>query len=251
MSQPAASSASSAASPPREKSATARPSRPPICSRSTSPAAEQLRGSLRLEPEQRAQLLGRPVERRVAERAPVVRRQVDASQLEVARHVLQEVHELEAGADRVARLDELRVVEPPQDAEHEPAARVGRVDAVVLQVVPRLVLGHPLIHAVRLDQPQERLARQVELPDRRLHVPQDGPGRLPGEGRVHLPLELVERLEPVALVRVAELVDEPRVAVQRADVRPQRAGEEHRADGEVLAGGAGCDLGELHATILA
>jgi hypothetical protein len=34
-------------------------------------------------------------------------------------------------------------------------------------------------------------------------------------------------------------------------VRPQRAGEEHRADREVLAGGASCNLGELHATILA
>jgi hypothetical protein len=34
-------------------------------------------------------------------------------------------------------------------------------------------------------------------------------------------------------------------------VRPQRAREEHRADGEVLTGGASCDVGELHATILA
>ena len=41
------------------------------------------------------------------------------------------------------------------------------------------------------------------------------------ESRVDLPLELVERREPVALVRVAELVDEPRVAVESADVRAQ------------------------------
>ena len=119
------------------------------------------------------------------------------------------------------------------------------------QVRPRGVLGHLLIHAIRLDQPQERLARQVELPNRRLHVPQNRPGRVTHKSRVHLPLELVERRKPVALVRVAELVDKPRVAVERADVRAQRAREEHRADGEVLAGGAGCDLGELHSTILA
>src|SRR6516165_6136213 len=50
---------------------------------------QELRGALRLESEQRAQLLGRPVERRVAERAPVLGRQVDAPEVEVARHVLE------------------------------------------------------------------------------------------------------------------------------------------------------------------
>jgi hypothetical protein len=34
-------------------------------------------------------------------------------------------------------------------------------------------------------------------------------------------------------------------------VRAQRPWEENRADREVLAGGACCDLGELHSTILA
>ena len=65
-----------------------------------------------------------------------------------------------------------RLVELAQDAEHEAPARVGRVHAVLLQVRPRLVLAHPLVHAIRLDQPQERLARQLELANRRLHVPQ-------------------------------------------------------------------------------
>ena len=102
---------------------------------------EQLRRALRLEAQQLAQLGARPVERRLAEAAPVLRRQVDAPELEVARHVLEEVHELEPGADRVARRDELGVVEPPQHAEHEPADRIGRVDAVLAQVVPGLVLG--------------------------------------------------------------------------------------------------------------
>ena len=125
------------------------------------------------------------------------------------------------------------------------------MDAVLLEIGPRLVLAHPLVHAIRLDQPQERLARQVELADRRLHVPQHRPRRLAGEGRVDLALELVERGEAVALVRVAELVHEPRVAVQGPDVRAQGAREKHRADREVLAGGASCDLGELHPSILA
>jgi hypothetical protein len=34
-------------------------------------------------------------------------------------------------------------------------------------------------------------------------------------------------------------------------VRAQRAREENRADREVLAGGARCDLSRLHSTILA
>ena len=119
------------------------------------------------------------------------------------------------------------------------------MDAVVLQVRPGLVLADPLVPAVRLDQPQERLPRQVEAPDRRLHVAQHRPRRLAGERRVDLPLELVERCEPVTRVGVAELVDEARVAVERTDVRTQRPREEDRADREVLAGGPRCDLGEL------
>ena len=112
-------------------------------------------------------------------------------------------------------------------------------------------LADPLIHAVRLDQAQERLARQVELADRRLHVPQHRPRRRACEGGVNLTFELVERREPVAVVCVAELVHEPCVAVERADMRTQRTREEHRADREVLAGGTRCDLGELHVAILA
>ena len=95
------------------------------------------------------------------------------------------------------------------------------MDAIVLQVRPGRVLAHPLVHAIRLDQPQERLARQLELANRRLHVPQDRPRRLARESRVDLPLELVEGHEPVALVGVPELVDEPRVALESADVGAQ------------------------------
>ena len=177
---------------------------------------------------------------------PIVCRQIDAPQLEVARHVLQEVHELEAGADRVARRDELLVVEPPQDAEHEATARVGRVDAVVLQVRPRGVLAHPLIHAIRLDQAQERLARQVELANRRLHVPQHRPGRLAGESRVDLPLELVERGEPVFVELIAEDVDEAGETVDRTEMGPQPAGEEDRGNRKVLGSGAAGHGGDVH-----
>ena len=43
--------------------------------------------------------------------------------------------------------------------------------AVVLQVVPGLVGGDALVDPVRLDQAEERLSWQLELTDRRLHIP--------------------------------------------------------------------------------
>jgi hypothetical protein len=121
----------------------------------------------------------------------------------------------------------------------------------VLHVRPGRVLAHPLVHAVCLDQPRKGFPRQFELADRRLHVPQHRPRRLTREGGADLSLQLVERGEPVPRIGVAELVDEPRVAVKSTDVWPQLTREEDRPDGEVLAGGARCDLGELHPIILA
>src|SRR5581483_4651621 len=59
-------------------------------------------------------------------------------------------------------------------------------------------------------------------------------------------LQLVERREAVARVCVAELVDEPGVAVEGAHVRPQSPREENRADREVLPGGSRRYLAHLH-----
>src|SRR5205823_4886354 len=106
----------------------------------------------RLERQQLDQLLARRVELRDPEPAAVVSRQVDAAELEVSRDVLDEVDELEAGADVVAQGDGLGIAEPAEHAQYEPAARVGGVDAVALHVVPRLVLGDALVDPVRLDQ---------------------------------------------------------------------------------------------------
>src|SRR5581483_1648527 len=208
---------------------------------------EERRRAFRLEAEERGEPGVRPVERRVAEAAPVLGGEIDAAELEVARDVLEEVDELQAGAHRVARGHEAGIVEPAQDAEHEAAAGVGGVHAVPLEVVPCLVLGHPLIHPVRLDQAVERLARQVELAHGRLHVPHDGPRRPPREEQLDLSGQVVQGGHPVALVRVAELVDEAGVAVERAHVRAQPAREEDRADREVLARRPGRDLRHFHA----
>src|SRR4051794_1739334 len=209
---------------------------PPADSRAEQITRLQERGgALGLETEQRAKVVAWPVERRRPEALAVFAGQVHAAELEVARHVLQEVHELEPGADRVARRDELGVVEPAEHAEHEPTARVGRMDAVLLHLVPGLVLGHALVDTVRLDEAEERLTRQIELADGRLHVQEHRPRGLSLECEHNLRVQLAERFEPVAVVAVTELVDEPGIAIQGADVRAQRAREEHGADGEVLA----------------
>src|SRR5260370_26882860 len=51
----------------------------------------------------------------------------------------------------------------------------------------------------------------------RSDVPQDGPRRLALERQADLLLELVEGGETVAVVCVAELVDEARVAIERSE----------------------------------
>ena len=67
---------------------------------------------------------------------------------------------------------------------------------------------------------------------------------------VDLRLEFVEERKPVALGLVAENIHEPREAVDRTEVRAQRAGEEQRGDGEVLGPRASGDDGRVHRRIL-
>ena len=250
-SQPACSSASSAARPPRAKRPTPRPTRPPICSRSVAPAASRPRAR---SASKRSRLVSGSFGASstvTSEPAAILGRQVDPPQREVARHVLEEVDELEPGADVVRGGDERLVAVEAEQAEHEPPDRVGGVDAVLLQVVPRLVRRDPLIHPVGLDQPQERLARQVELADRRLELPHHRPGGLAGIAGVQLALELVEEGQPVAGGLVAEDVDEPGESVDGAQVRPQRTREEQRRDREVLGPCSGGDLGRFHSPTIA
>ena len=170
----ARSSASSAAIPPRAKSATERPGRPPSARAERKTPAEERAGPLRLEPRQRPEALrARAGELVLGDReAPeILLRQVDAAELQVSRWVLEEVHELKTGADRVAHLHERGLVQAPVDAEHEPPHRIGRVRAVLANLVPGLVAGLALVDPVRLDQSPERLERQRPGFDRRVQAP--------------------------------------------------------------------------------
>ena len=112
-SQSARSSASSAASPPRAKSATPGPTRPPSFRSELLAGAQQAARPLGLELEQPPQRLVRLPQLGDAEAPPVFGRQVHAPQREVARHVLQEVHQLQAGADVVGERNQLGLVVRP------------------------------------------------------------------------------------------------------------------------------------------
>ena len=155
---------------------------------------------------------------------------------------------MEPGADVVAQGDGLGVVPAAQNAEDQAATGICRVDAVMLHIVPGLVLRDSLIHPIRLDQAQERLAREVELADRRLQLDEHGPrGGAPKSG-VDLQLELVERRQPglrATLELVAEDVDEASVRVEGANVRPQLARKRERGDRKILATRALCYGGNV------
>ena len=156
----------------------------------------------------------------------VLPRQVDPTQIQIARHVLQEVDELETGADVVRPRRELLVAGAAENPQNEPPDRIRRQRAVRLQVGPGLVLGDALVLPVALDQPPEGLARKRAGPDRRLELAHHRPVRLAGVAEVELPLELVERGEPVALPVVPEQVDQPRETVDRPQMGPVLAREQ-------------------------
>ena len=65
------------------------------------------------------------------EAAAILCGQVHPSEREVSRHVLEEVHELEAGAHVVRPGDEPCVVRAADDAQHESADGIGGVAAVL------------------------------------------------------------------------------------------------------------------------
>ena len=74
-------------------------------------------------------------------------------------------------------------------------------------------------------------------------VPQDRVHRLGAvEDPIEVGLEGVEVREPVAAARIADLVDEPRVPVDRQQVAARLAPDEERGDREVLARSAVDDL---------
>ena len=105
------------------------------------------------------------------------------------------------------------------------------------------------VDSIRLDQPHERLLRQLECVDRRLQLAQHRPRRRSGVTRVDFARELVPCREAIAVELVAEGVDEPRVAGEDPPVRAPSARKEQRGDENVLALRLPSDFGHVHVRI--
>ena len=122
-----------------------------------------------------------------------------------------------------------------QQAEHEPADRVGRMAAVLASGRPRSRTrrcadpsGSPRSAAgtARAEARTRGWSAQAPASPATIGSPDVASGELP--------LQVVERGESVALDLVAENVDESGEPVDRAQVRPEAAREEHRGNREVL-----------------
>ena len=129
-----------------------------------------------------------------------------------------------------------------EQVEHHPADGVGGVLAVAEQVLVGGEAPAPLVHAVGLDQLAERGVGDAEAADGVLEGDHDGLGRRAAVGEDQLPLPLVEQREAVALRLVAKVVGVPAEGVDGVEVGPDAAGQQERANGEVLVVGFGQTL---------
>ena len=118
--------------------------------------------------------------------------------------------------------------------EHELADGVRREVAVGGQLAVRFVARHLLILPVRGDQAAGKRAGKAELAGGRGEAAEQGMDRLPAEHAGDVVLEPVEHRLPVARRLVADVVHEPREAVDAEQRAPLRARQEERGDREVL-----------------
>jgi hypothetical protein len=151
------------------------------------------------------------------------------------------LRDLKRAADAVRERDALRCRDA-EDAEHELSHGVRRAGAVFEELGEARVAPYPLVAAVRLDEPQEGLARQGAGAQRRREAPQQRVDRLAGEGPLEVLFEGGEGRQAVAGELVAQVVGEAGEAVESEQVAAQGAGQEAQGDGEVLARRAAEDV---------
>jgi hypothetical protein len=120
--------------------------------------------------------------------------------------------------------------------EDEPPDRVRGQLAVAGELVVGDVPGNSLVLPVRLDQPLEGLARQVDPRDRVAQPAQQGVLWRPllRVDAIEVLLDRVQKREPVAPGLVAGIVHESREAVDRRQVAACLAREDEERDREVL-----------------
>lgn len=200
-------------------------------------APQQRSRPLRLEGQQLPQLgpRGHAAQVRLAapEAGEILGRQVDATSGVVLRHILQMLHDLERRADGVGERDVFDRGSA-RDMQHELAHGVRRERAVTQQRLEGLVALNPLIASVRLDQPLEGLARKPVSAQCRSQLLKQRMPRRPREGAIQVLLQRVEAREPVAFDLVAQVVSQPRKAVESQKIAAQAGWKPAKRDREVL-----------------
>ena len=170
--------------------------------------------------------------------------QVDAAGRGVLGNVLPVLGELQPGADPVRPRQPLRC-RRREGGQHQPSDGVGRQPAIVGEVFEGGVAGNHLILAVGRDQIRERGAvrargehRGGRTGDERV---QSGLLRV-GPRHLDLAFQPVQGGQPVALIVVADLVDQPGESVEGQQVLAGRWREQPRGDPKVFPAGATEDL---------
>ena len=247
------------ASPPCANSRTSRRSRPCTRSASARPRANHARARATSNRHQRRRTPASAGRAARASRLPAKRSrsscgQVDPAALEVARHVLPAVGELERGADLVGARLALRVAVPEQP-EHDAADRVRRAAAVLEQVRERRAWRSVSPAASRRNAVSRsrngsigsRCAAMVWPSARKTGSSTAARSARAGEQLLLVCREAVEPAGGIALVR--QVVAAAREGVHRRQVAAQPARQEKRPDREVLVVGAG-DPGALGVRLL-
>ena len=172
---------------------------------------------------------------RVAEAALLRHRQIDAAHFVVACHVLPEIGQLQARADRVRQLRPLARMALAQ-VENQPADRVGRVAAVVGQLGQIVVAADPLILTKGHQKIDERVDRNVKPPD---GLRQGDKNRVPDLARIAIAELFFPPVQQCkAFLRFARLVGQvigpAAVGIDVIKMLPQPSRQEPTDDSEVL-----------------
>ena len=161
--------------------------------------------------------------------------QVDATSQPVAADVLPEVHQLQAGADRVGKAHQFPIP-APFERQHDPAHGIGRPSAVVGEFLAGVVPRASLILLEGVKQVREGLALQARGPDRLRERDEHRMLRPAGEAPCELLTPRRERHE--GLLRAGRLVGEivapAGEGVDVGEVLPEPRRHEPRRHGEVL-----------------
>ena len=168
-----------------------------------------------------------------AECLEVLLRQVDAARPVVLGDVLAVLEQLQRGAHQVR--EPVRLCRAhAEDPQHDPADRVGRQHAVVLQIRLGGVPGDLLVLQVRPHQPVERLRFQPAGADRGHQPPQHRLVGLTVPGTREVRAESPQPGGPVTAGLVPQAVDDARDVVERAQIMAQRTRQYPDGDREVL-----------------